>query len=136
MDLEILRWAPPPSCLPSRLPTISPVARRPMTVVFGLGTRLCLHMRTKLENGVLHNVKQPSSAVNSFIDQGEFEATKTLRVVELRAVISRHQSRVYQITSCTNALLQRFQPPVLSRRRVKINCTARMFSSFRSLCHR
>ena len=47
-------------------------------IVFGLGTRLCVHMRTKLENGVLRDVTQPGSAVNSFIDQDEFEATKTL----------------------------------------------------------
>ena len=49
-----------------------------MNGVFGLGTRLCLRMRTKLENGVLHNEQQPQSVVNGFIDQGEFEAMKTL----------------------------------------------------------
>ena len=54
------------------------VVPRPMNVVFGLGTRLCLRMRTKLENGVLHNEQQPQSVVNGFIDQGEFEAMKTL----------------------------------------------------------
>ena len=37
-----------------------------------------MHMCTKLENGVLRNGQQPGSAVNSFIDLGEFEATKTL----------------------------------------------------------
>ena len=31
------------------------VVPRPMSVVFGLGTRLRVRMRTKLENGVLHN---------------------------------------------------------------------------------
>ena len=45
-----------------------------MGVVFGLGTRLCVRMRTKLENGVLHNEQQPQSVVNGFID----EAMKTL----------------------------------------------------------
>ena len=30
---------------------------KPMTVVFGLGTRLHLHMCARLENGVLHNTK-------------------------------------------------------------------------------
>ena len=40
-----------------------------MSVVFGLGTRLHLRMRTKLENGVLHNRQQPQSVVNGFIDQ-------------------------------------------------------------------
>ena len=49
-----------------------------MTVVFGLGTRLHVRMRTTLENGVLHNRQQPGRAVNSFIDQGEFVAMKTL----------------------------------------------------------
>ena len=32
------------------------VVPRPMKVVFGLGTRLRVHMRTKLENGVLQSV--------------------------------------------------------------------------------
>ena len=49
-----------------------------MNVVFGLGTRLCLRMHIKLENGVLHNKQQPQSVVNDFIDQDEFEAMKTL----------------------------------------------------------
>ena len=44
----------------------------------GLGTRLRVCMHTKLENGVLHNEQQPQSVVNGFIDQGEFEAVKTL----------------------------------------------------------
>ena len=49
-----------------------------MTVVFSLGTRLRLSMRTTFENGVLRNGQQPASAVNNFIDQGEFGAMKTL----------------------------------------------------------
>ena len=49
-----------------------------MSVVFGLGTRLRVRMRTKLENGVLHNGQQPQSVVMAFIDQDEFEAMKTL----------------------------------------------------------
>ena len=48
-----------------------------MTVVFGLGTRLRMCMCT-LENGVLRNREQPSSAENSFIDQDEFVAMKML----------------------------------------------------------
>ena len=36
------------------------LASRPMTVVFGLGMRLCVRMRTQLENGVLSNAQQPS----------------------------------------------------------------------------
>ena len=42
------------------------LASRPMTVVFGLGTRLRVHMRTKFENGVLSNGQQPQSVVNGF----------------------------------------------------------------------
>ena len=59
-------------------PSALSVVPRPMKVVFGLGTRLRVRMRTKLENGVLHNEQQPQSVVNGFIDQGEFEAMKTL----------------------------------------------------------
>ena len=46
-------------------------------MVFGLGTRLRVRMRT-LENGVLRNRQQPGSAENSFINQDEFVAMKTL----------------------------------------------------------
>ena len=49
-----------------------------MTVVFGLGTRLRVRMRTTFENGVLRNGQQPGSAVNNFIDLCEFGAMKTL----------------------------------------------------------
>ena len=51
---------------------------RPMTVVFGLGTRLHVSMRTTLENGVLRNRQQLGRAENSFIDQDEFIAMKML----------------------------------------------------------
>ena len=64
------------------------LAPRPMTVVFGLGTRLHVRMRTKLENGVHRNRQKPGSAVNSFIDLGGFEAMKTLSGHKLCAVIS------------------------------------------------
>ena len=37
-----------------------------------------MHMRTTFENGVLRNGQQLGSAVNSFIDLGEFGAMKTL----------------------------------------------------------
>ena len=47
-----------------------------MTLVFSLGTRLRVRMRTTFENGVLRNGQQPGSAVNSFIDLGEFGAMK------------------------------------------------------------
>ena len=47
-------------------------------MVFGLGTRLRVHMRTTFENGVLRNGQQPGSTGNSFIDLGEFGAMKML----------------------------------------------------------
>ena len=47
---------------------------RQMTVVFGLGIRLCAHMRTTLENGVLCNEQPSGSAVNNFFDRSNFEA--------------------------------------------------------------
>ena len=37
-----------------------------------------MRMRTTFKNGVLRNGQQPGSAVNSFIDQREFRAMKTL----------------------------------------------------------
>ena len=45
------------------------------TGTFGLGTRLRVRMRTKLENGVLSNGQQPQCCKRL---QGEFEAIKTL----------------------------------------------------------
>ena len=50
----------------------------PNTVVFGLGMRLHVRMRTTIENGVLRNRQQPGRAENSFFDWGEFVAMKTL----------------------------------------------------------
>ena len=60
--------------------TYASLTPRPMTVVFGLGTRLRVRMRTTLENGVLRNEQPSGSAVNNFVDQGNFEALKTLRL--------------------------------------------------------
>ena len=37
-----------------------------------------MRMRTTVENGVLSNGQQPGRAENSFIDQGELVAMKTL----------------------------------------------------------
>ena len=59
-----------------------------MTMVFGLGMRLGMRMCTKLENDVVGNGQQSGSAVNSFIDQGELEAMKTLCGPRLCTVIS------------------------------------------------
>ena len=50
----------------------------PMTVVFGLETKLRVRMRTTFENGVLRNRQQPRKAENSFIDQDKIVAMKTL----------------------------------------------------------
>ena len=49
-----------------------------MTMVFGVGTRLRVRIRTKLENGALSNGQQPQSVVNGLVDQGEIEALKML----------------------------------------------------------
>ena len=40
---------------------------RAMIVVFGLGTRLHVHMHTKVQNGVLCNGQQPQSVVNGLL---------------------------------------------------------------------
>ena len=45
---------------------VTSLVPRPMIVVFGLGTRLHVRMRTTLENGVLRNGQQPQSVVNGF----------------------------------------------------------------------
>ena len=50
-----------------------------MTVAFGLEIRVCVCMRTTLENVVLRYGQRPlGSAVNNFFDQDNFEAMKTL----------------------------------------------------------
>ena len=67
-----------PAVLNSRFHVCSSLAPRPMTVVFGLGTRLRVRMRTTLENGVLRNRQQVGRAEKSFINQDEFGAMKTL----------------------------------------------------------
>ena len=54
------------SVLAMRPARCTSLASRPMTVVFGLGMRLRVRMRTKLENGVLSNGQQPQSVVNGF----------------------------------------------------------------------
>ena len=52
---QLLREETVPAVLNSRFHVCSSLAPRPMTVVFGLGTRLRVRMRTTLENGVLRN---------------------------------------------------------------------------------
>ena len=49
-----------------------------MIVIIGLGTRLDVRMRTRIENGVLRNGPQPGSTENSFFDYSKFEAMKSL----------------------------------------------------------
>ena len=56
----------PRAYMRSSFPLCASVVPRPMDVVFDLGTRLGVRMRTKLENGVLHNEQQPQSVVNGF----------------------------------------------------------------------
>ena len=58
--------------------TCASLAPRPMTVIFGLGTRLRVRMRTTFKNGAPRNGQQPASAVSNFIDQDEFGAMKML----------------------------------------------------------
>ena len=74
-----------------------------MTVVFGLGTRLRVRMRTTLENGVLRNEQLSCSAVNNFFDQGNFEAMKMLSGWEA-ACCDEHQFRA-KIKMSTRAIL-------------------------------
>ena len=50
----------------SRFRSCTNLIPRPMTAVFGLGTRLRVRMRTTLENDVLCNGQQPQSVVNGF----------------------------------------------------------------------
>ena len=75
---QLLREETVPAVLNSRFHVCSSLAPRPMTVVFGLGTRLRVRMRTTLQNGVLRNRQQVGRAENSFINQDEFVAMKTL----------------------------------------------------------
>ena len=72
-------WCQPYAALVNpRFHVCTSLAPRPMTVVFGLGTRLRVRMRTTFENGVLRTIQQPGSAVDSFIDRGKFVVMKTL----------------------------------------------------------
>ena len=78
MKADMLRRFTIYAVLNSRFHVCSSLAPRPMTVIFGLGTRLRVRMRTTLENGVLRNRQQVGRAENSFINQDEFVAMKTL----------------------------------------------------------
>ena len=75
------------------------LASRPVNVVFGLGIGLCMHMCTKLKNGVLHNGQQSQCYV---IDQGKFEAMNMLSGCRVPCC-DKHQLRakvtVFEISS-------------------------------------
>ena len=58
MPWQLLREETAPAVLNSRFYVCTSLAPRPMTVVFGLGTRLRVRVRTTLENGVLSNGQQ------------------------------------------------------------------------------
>ena len=61
--VHVLREETVPAVLNSRFHVCTSHAPGPMTVVFGLGTRLRVRMRTTFENGVLRNGQQPSIGV-------------------------------------------------------------------------
>jgi len=69
-SIRMLRWST------RRVHMCTSLTPRPMTMVLGLGMRLRVRMHSTFENGVIRNGQQPCSAVNSFIDQGEFGAIK------------------------------------------------------------
>ena len=58
----------------------SQLISKSLTTVYGLGTRLHVHMciHKQLEDGILCNRQQLLSVVNGFIDQGEFDVMKML----------------------------------------------------------
>ena len=51
----------------SRFHVCAGLTPRPMTVVFGLGMRVCVRMCTTLEIGILCNIQQLDKAVNSLL---------------------------------------------------------------------
>ena len=67
----------------ARFDACTSLVPKPITVVIGLGTKLDVRMRTRLENGVLRNGQQPGSPVNS---HSKFEAMKSLSGWKLRAL--------------------------------------------------
>ena len=71
LPLEATVAGQPCSLVDSQFPVCTSLTPRPMTMVFGLEARLHMHMRTRLQNGVLRNGQQPGSAVSIFIDQGK-----------------------------------------------------------------
>ena len=71
LPLEATVVGQPCLLVDSQFPVCTSLTPRPMTMVFGLGVRLRMHMHTRLQNGVLRNGQQPGSAVNFFIDQGK-----------------------------------------------------------------
>ena len=87
----VKRPVPAVRVVDSRFRLCTSLVPRPTIVAFELGTRLHVHMRTKLENGVLRNGQPTLSVVNGFSDQGKCEAIKTLSGWE--AARDEHQFR-------------------------------------------
>ena len=50
----------------SRFSLVTSLVPRLTIIIFGLGMRLVVRMRTQLQNGALHNGQQPQSVVNRF----------------------------------------------------------------------
>ena len=61
------------------------LAPRLMTEVFGLGTRLCVHMCTTLENGILHNSNRLElwTALLISLNYCDTEGTWTIRWINM-----------------------------------------------------
>ena len=73
------------------------------TVVFGLGTRLHVRMRTTFENGVLHNGQLPGGTVKQFY---QLVTMKTLSGCKLRAIISSRQLEACLVIALPEANLR------------------------------
>ena len=71
LPLEATVACQPCLLIDSQFSVCTSLTPRSMTMVFGLGARLLMHMHTRLQNGVLRNGQQPGCAVNIFIDQGK-----------------------------------------------------------------
>ena len=91
-----------------------------MGVVFGLGTRLRVRMRTKLENGVLRNEQPSGCAVNNFLDQGNFEAMKTLSGWEAARCDEHHFRAKIKVSTWAVLELSLFEKWSEQRKKTKI----------------
>ena len=55
LPIEVTVADQPCLLVDSQFPMCTSLTPRPMTMVFGLGARLRMHVRTRLQNGVLRN---------------------------------------------------------------------------------